>query len=284
MGSGANPRTKLTESELADKMEKMRVLSAEKARKFEQAERDEREHAQAYARGMEEARKRRQVEAERRRQGDEDRRRMEDERARNRERKLRAIGTKEGGWDEGKQADEDDGPRDFRGANGGVRGVRSLGGGGGLSSSRYAQTVADDDDAAAGAGGDGRFRGRGRGRGGPRGRGGRGGGFGSSDRIGFDADTSVNTHANGAGARPTKHTAGKPGLGSEDFPALPSSGVKKTDDGPAPPPPKVEIPTKLASQILAATSPLSPPVGDWGDEMNALDAKMAEAAAKSAKS
>jgi hypothetical protein len=34
IGSGANPRTKLTEDELAAKMERMRILNAEKARKL----------------------------------------------------------------------------------------------------------------------------------------------------------------------------------------------------------------------------------------------------------
>ncbi|KAJ9149203.1 hypothetical protein NKR19_g5767, partial [Coniochaeta hoffmannii] len=98
--SGANPRTKLTEEELAAKMEQMRILSAEKTRRFEQAQRDESEHAVAYARGMEEARKRRAEEAEKRRKGEEERRRMDDERARNRERKLAAVGARagKGGW------------------------------------------------------------------------------------------------------------------------------------------------------------------------------------------
>src|SRR5690606_10674008 len=97
-------RTKLTEDELAAKMSRMRLLAAEKARKFEVAERDEREHAAAYARGMEEARKRRAEEAERRKRGEEERRRMEEERERNRERKLKAMGggNREGNWDEGK--------------------------------------------------------------------------------------------------------------------------------------------------------------------------------------
>ncbi len=50
---------------------------------------------------MEEARKRR---ASTRRSGEEGRkrRRLDEERAKNRERKLQAMGMKEGGWDEGK--------------------------------------------------------------------------------------------------------------------------------------------------------------------------------------
>jgi hypothetical protein len=262
LGSGANPRTKLTEDELAAKMEKMRILSAEKARKFEQAEQDERDHAQAYARGMEEARKRRQYEAERRRQGEEDRRRMEDERAQNRERKLKAIGMREGGWDEGKETMvEEQAKKAFRGANGGVRGTRTVTG---LAGSRYAQADNEDGDRF---GGEGRYRGRGRGRGGLRGRGGRGS-FGV-DRGDFDRDKDLGQ--NGAGAA---KTSSKPALQAEDFPALPLSSAK-SETGPASAPPKVSIPTKLASQAVALTSPLSPPVGDWGDEMEALDAKLA---------
>ncbi|KAJ8105223.1 hypothetical protein ONZ43_g7512 [Nemania bipapillata] len=119
LASGANPRTKLSDSELAEKMERMRILSAEKARKFEQAERDSRSHAIAYEKGMEEARRRRAEEAERRRRGEEERRQMDQERAANRERKLKAMGAREGGWDEGKTAEEDRDRRGFRGANGG---------------------------------------------------------------------------------------------------------------------------------------------------------------------
>ncbi|KAG7151156.1 hypothetical protein HYQ46_013086 [Verticillium longisporum] len=49
--SGANPRTKLTEGELTERLEKMAILSAEKARKHELSEADERTHAAAYAHG-----------------------------------------------------------------------------------------------------------------------------------------------------------------------------------------------------------------------------------------
>ncbi|KAI8204555.1 Polycystic kidney disease protein 1-like 3, partial [Colletotrichum sp. SAR 10_76] len=133
--SGANPRTKLTETELAAKMEQMRILNAEKTRKFEQAEQDERNHAEAYARGMEEARKRKKIEEEKRKRGEEERKRMDDERAKNRERKLKAMSMKEGGWDEGKEAlNAEEERRGFRGANGGIRGARSAG----LSGSRFA--------------------------------------------------------------------------------------------------------------------------------------------------
>ncbi|KAL2137463.1 hypothetical protein VTI28DRAFT_9595 [Corynascus sepedonium] len=63
LNSGANPRTKLTEEELSERMERMRLLAAEKTRRFEEAQRDESEHAVALARGMEEARRRRAEEA-----------------------------------------------------------------------------------------------------------------------------------------------------------------------------------------------------------------------------
>ncbi|KAK1572779.1 uncharacterized protein LY79DRAFT_674011 [Colletotrichum navitas] len=150
LGSGANPRTKLTETELAAKMEQMRILNAEKTRKFEQAEQDERSHAEAYARGMEEARQRRKLDEERRRRGEEERRRMDDERAKNRERKLKAMSIKEGGWDEGKDAlAQEDEKRGFRGANGGVRGIKS---GAGLSGSRFARDGDDAGDRHASAG------------------------------------------------------------------------------------------------------------------------------------
>lgn len=168
--SGGLARTKLTEQELAAKMEHMRIKNAEKTRRFEQAQRDESEHAVALAKGMEEARKRRALEEEKRRRSEEERRRMEDERNKNRERKLAAMGQKEGGWDEGKDAlDEVEDRRVFRGANGGVRGSRT-----GLAGSRFASVQADDsrgfDDRREHGDRDGRRGGRGRG-----GRGGRGG-------------------------------------------------------------------------------------------------------------
>ncbi|KAH6640239.1 hypothetical protein F5144DRAFT_544456 [Chaetomium tenue] len=97
LNSGANPRTKLTDTELAARMEKMRLLAAEKTRRFEEAQRDESEHAVAYARGMEEARRRKAEDAARRCVAEEERKKLEDERARNRERKLKAMGMKEGG-------------------------------------------------------------------------------------------------------------------------------------------------------------------------------------------
>ncbi|KAI6783645.1 uncharacterized protein J7T54_005674 [Emericellopsis cladophorae] len=120
-GSGANPRQKLTEDELSAKMQHMKLLNAEKERKFERASQDEKQHAEAYAKGMEEARKRRKEAEERRKRTEETQRKLNDEREKNRERKLKAMGTKEGGsWDEGKVEQlEEERRRGFKGANGG---------------------------------------------------------------------------------------------------------------------------------------------------------------------
>jgi hypothetical protein len=243
----------LTEEELAAKMEHMRIKNAEKTRRFEQAQRDESEHAVALAKGMEEARKRRALEEEKRRRSEEERRRMEDERNKNRERKLAAMGQKEGGWDEGKDAvDEVEDRRAFRGANGGVRGSRSATG---LAGSRFASDQVDD-----GRGFDDRrdFGDRG-GRRGGRGRGGRGGrgGFHDGDRHG-----PAHNGPNRAAAAPAPPEV-------EDFPALPSSGAPKAE-----PPTKVELPeTKF--DLAKPFSPLSPAIGGgaWDDEMAALEAK-----------
>ncbi|GKT44884.1 uncharacterized protein ColSpa_05065 [Colletotrichum spaethianum] len=248
LGSGANPRTKLTEAELAAKMEQMRILNAEKTRKFEQAEQDERSHAEAYARGMEEARQRRKLEEERRRRGEEERKRMDDERAKNRERKLKAMSMKEGGWDEGKDAlAQEEEKRGFRGANGGVRGTRS---GAGLSGSRFARED-EPGDRYAGAGEE-RRGGRGRGRGRGQGRGGRGG------RGGYGNEHERDPASNGAPeAKPAvaKPPAPAPVISTEEFPALPG----KTTGGDMSPP------------VLS-------PLGRWDDEMEAFDAKLKSAA------
>ena len=235
MKSGANPRQKLTDTELTVKMEQMKLLSAEKARKFEKAERDEKEHAAAYARGMDEARKRRAEEAERRRRGEDDKRKLDEERAKNRDRKLKAMGTKEGGWDEGK-TEEEETKRAFRGANGGVRGSKR----GGLGGSRYAasEEVPDVD----------RFledRGRGRGRG----RGGRGRGAAAAA-------------AAGAGAPPKKAESSAPTITKDEFPALPGDAAKATAAPPAAYPPK---------QPLAELPPPLPKGTKWDDEMEELD-------------
>lgn len=226
-------------------MEKMKLLSAEKARKFEKAEKDEKEHAEAYARGMHEARKRRAEDAEKRKRGEDDRRKMEDERAKNRERKLKAMGMKEGGWDEGKEAlEEEESRRGFRGANGGIRGTKTTG----LSASRYAKEGEEHDvDRFL----DDRYRGQGQGRGRGRGRGGRGGSRGG--RGGHDGSSNA--------PAPAKQSIPI----AEDFPALPADGAKKMEEAA-----KVEAsnpkPAMIPPPVFAP-----PSSGKWGDEMEELD-------------
>ncbi|KAI2628473.1 hypothetical protein GGR54DRAFT_587320 [Hypoxylon sp. NC1633] len=263
LASGANPRTKLTDSELAAKMEQMRILAAEKTRRFEQAERDSRSHAIAYEKGMEEARRRRAEEAERRRRGDEEKRRMDEERAANRERKLKAMGAKEGGsWDEGKAAEEErDRRAGFFGANGGVRGARGYGS---LANSRFAER--DDapppprefgvDDFRGGRGRGGRGRGGSRGGG----RGGRGGGFNDNERPG-GARPAPAAAQNGSAPKQQRPNQAPPT--ADDFPALPTP--KKLDTSS-----KTMDATKLPS---LSPGPNSPPVGKWDEEMAAFDAK-----------
>lgn len=255
LSSGANPRTKLTDDELAKKMEKMKLVNAEKTKQFEQAEKDRQSHAIALEKANKDAKKRRAEEAERKRREAVDRRQMDDERERNRERKLKAMEAKAGGsWDEGKEdrlveEERRRGGFNFRGANGGVRGPAPSRGGG-LAGSRFAEPT-DDTDFMSGRGGLGRGRGtRGRGRGG------RGGYSPRDERDGTSPQQAVPF------ATPAKEAA----LAAEDFPALPVSSApkdKKTD-------------TPAAAADLA--SPLSP-LGKWDDEMEAYEAKNAAAAA-----
>jgi hypothetical protein len=247
VGSGANPRTKLTEAELAEKMEKMRIINAEKTERFKRAEADEHSHAIALEKASEEIKKRRQEEAERRKMEATNRRQMDDERERNRQRKLNALGVKENSWDEGKEErmEEEDrrrGGMNFRGANGGVRGPAS-GRGAGLAGSRFAESTPDT-DFMTGRGGSARGRG---GRGGGRGRGGRGDYFGTPPPQGDSSS-------------PAK--AKEAALKVEDFPALPSSSTenKKTEAVA-----KADLPSPM------------PPLGKWDDEMEAMDAKTAAA-------
>lgn len=222
--SGANPRQKLTDDELTARMEQMKLKNAERTRKFERAEADQRTHDQSVARGVEEARKKKIADEERRRRGEEDRKKMDDERAKNRERKLRAMEHKDGGWDRGKLEEQQEDSRDFRGASGGVRGARGIDS---LAGSRYSR-----EDGDGGHDADDNYRGRGRGQ--ARGRGtpgrgrGRGGGLAPS---------------NGANPAPAQE---KPVLTKLDFPALPGA--------------------ELLGSPLGNTT--------WGDEMNALDAKL----------
>ncbi|KAJ6785945.1 hypothetical protein PWT90_03895 [Aphanocladium album] len=255
--SGANPRQKLTEEELTAKMEKMKFLSAEKTRKFEKAEEDEKQHAEAYARGMEEARRQRAENAERRRQNEEQRRRLEEERNKNRERKLKAINMKKGGWDEGKETPgEEVSRRPARGMNGGIRGSRGTHGSG-LRGSRFAQDSSEAEKAATtdrtdtdrslddrprrgGRGGRGRGN-RGEGRGGRSGRGGRGGRGGA------------------AATNRTPPEASPPS--KDDFPSLPAQADT----------PKETAQNTPKPAVLAPLPRFAPAIGKWDDEMEYLD-------------
>lgn len=253
--SGANPRQKLTEEELTAKMEKMKLLSAEKTRKFEKAEKDEKQHAEAYARGMEEARRRRAENAEKRRQNEEQRRRLEEERQKNRERKLKAMTLKEGGWDEGKETVRDDEThRPFRGANGGVRSSKASRGSG-LRGSRFARDASERDTASDRADSDKsvdepRRGGRG-GRGGRgRGRGGRGRGIGSEGRSARSGHASQDRSPPAAATVPS--TDKPPSLPLQPEPIVAAEGAAKPF-------------------VMAPLPRFAPAIGKWDDEMEYLD-------------
>lgn len=251
--SGANPRQKLTEAEITAKMEKMKLLSEEKTRKFEKATQDQKQHEEAYARGMEEARKKRLEEAERKRQADLERRKLDDERAKNRERKLKAMKIKEGGWDEGKhEVLEEEARRTFRGANGGIRGAR----GGGLKASRFAKaddaTPPESDsqstDVTRERGNGRRTSGNGRGRNQGRGRPGK---------------------ANSKSVSPGSET---PVSNKDDVPPVPSTEKVPVKEEPATPEP---IQPAALESLLFAPPPAS---GNWGDEVEEYEEMMNAAA------
>ncbi|PFH58249.1 hypothetical protein XA68_13982 [Ophiocordyceps unilateralis] len=243
--SGSNPRQKLTDEELAAKMEKMKLLAAEQTRKFQMAEQDERQHAASYARGMEEARRRRAEEAVRRRRADEDRRKLDDERARNRERKLKAMSLKDGGWDEGKTAvTEGEDRRGFKSAHGGVRGIKGAASAA-FSRPRQGGDAADRPDVDRFLE-DRRFGGRGSGHHPPR----------------ASAHPSSSQGKDVAASNPQTVNATAPALTIDEFPALPPGA----SDGR-----KIDTMTAKASVI----PPLpTPPAGSkWDDEMEALDSR-----------
>ena len=283
LASGANPRTKLTDAQLTAKMEKMRLVNAEKTRRFEQAQRDESAHAAALVRSQEEAKKRREEDAKKRRAAEDDRRQLDDERAKNRERKMNAMRIKEGGWDDGKEERlaEEDGRGNFRSAHGGVRGSKT----GGLAGSRYANTGGDD--AAEDLGDDGYGYGT-RGRGG-RGRVGRGGRGGRGSRTLFDADgerQDRNSHQlqseNWSTIRDQeKQQKKQAATKTEEFPALPSAGKSKAkgadSSAAVPDGASKKIDTTAAPKsapVPAEMGPLSPAIGRWDEEVAAsLDAK-----------
>ena len=300
--SGANPRTKLTDAELNAKMEAMAIASAEKSRKFEQQQRDERDHELAYTRSLEEQRKRKAADEERRKRDQEHHRRMEDERSKNRERKLKAMGMKEGGWDDGKQEREEEERRRgaFRGAYGGVRGERgpraergerfSGRGSYGLAMERFlaepaeATHLAELDTAADVPTQEpvreldpNEFRGRGRGprRGTPgRGRGGGRGGHGDHN----DRNGGTRGGREKPAAKPEAATAKPPDVTGQDFPALPP-GTRPTVDTPAKlgfqplPGKKNDAAAVKANAPLVPLSPLSPV--RWDEDVAANEAKMA---------
>ena len=131
--TGGPAHKKLTEAELSEKMERMKIVNAQKAERFRLSEED----SAAYARKEKEMAKKRVEEQK-------NARAMDMERARNRQRKLAAQGGRE--WDSEKQeSDIVDGrgrgrsSEYVRGGHGGI--VQS-----GLAGSRYAQANGEDAD------------------------------------------------------------------------------------------------------------------------------------------
>lgn len=155
--TGGPAHKKLTEEELTAKLEKMKILNAQKAERFRLSEAD----SAAFAQKEKEMAQKRVEEQKATRHQDM-------ERAKNRQRKLQAQGGRE--WDSEKvESDIVDGrgrgrsSEYVRGGHGGV--IR-----GGLAGSRYSSTTQDEANAGQGSRGRGGFEGRGRGN-----RGGRGG-------------------------------------------------------------------------------------------------------------
>ena len=191
--TGGPAHKKLTEAELTEKLEKMKILNAQKAERFRLSEADQ----AAFQQKEQELVKKRQEEMKNSRV-------MDMERAKNRERKLRAQGGRE--WDEGKtEADIVDkkgrSSEYVRGGHGGV--IR--GRGGGLAGSKYAMGDADDVlDAPQSSIPRGTLESRRRGgRGGRAGRGGKPGGAASSVAEDFPAlPTPTNAATTGVKAAP----------------------------------------------------------------------------------
>jgi hypothetical protein len=192
--TGGPSHKKLTEEELTAKLERMKIINAEKSKSFQKSEEDRAGYAE-------------KVEEERRKRAEEmaTRRVMEGERMKNRERKLKAMGGRE--WDEGKDEKdfEDKKGRSSQYVRGGHGGV--IRGRGGLAGSRYNDELEENGY----SGGSDNYRGRGS----NRGRGGRG------------------RDSNGRGGRgaasPRPQTVPAP----EDFPSLPtpskSTNITKSD-------------------------------------------------------
>ncbi|KAI9640726.1 hypothetical protein NHQ30_011035 [Ciborinia camelliae] len=160
--TGGPSHKKLTEEELTAKLERMKIINAEKAESFRKSEKDR----EGYAEKEKEEKRKRKEEIERGRV-------MEGERMKNRERKLKAMGGRE--WDEGKDEKdfEDNKGRSSQYVRGGHGGV--IRGRGGLAGSRFNDAPEDDMSSYIYDDNRGRGSGRGRGRGRGNGRGGRGG-------------------------------------------------------------------------------------------------------------
>ncbi|KAK6535279.1 hypothetical protein TWF694_001747 [Orbilia ellipsospora] len=216
--TGGPNRAKLTEEELASRMEAVRLKNQARTEKHLRAAEDEQKFQEAeQARKVEET-KRRAEERKRQVEDGKKKKELDAEREQNRQRKLKALQNRE--WDSSK-TEEDYNPsgyssRSRRGAHGGVSGFISN------PDASYAREAGD-----GAAGGDGeRFfnspRGRGRGGRGRRGdRGGSGGG-----RGGF-APAHGNTH--GRQANPADFT------NETEFPSLPGSKPKAETETPLSP-------------------------------------------------
>lgn len=168
--TGGPSHKKLTEEELTAKLERMKIINAEKAESFRKSEKDR----EGYAEKEKEEKRKRKEEVERGRV-------MEGERMKNRERKLKAMGGRE--WDEGKDEKdfEDNKGRSSQYVRGGHGGV--IRGRGGLAGSRFNDAPEDDMSSYIYDENRGRGSGRGRGRGRGNGRGGRGGSSQQSQTV-----------------------------------------------------------------------------------------------------
>ena len=270
LASGGAPRTKLTEEELAAKMERMRVISEERERRHKATEQDEKAHAEALARGNEETRKKRAEEAERRCRAEEERKQLSDERERNRARKLKAMGMKEGGWDQGKDEimrDMERPRRSFRGAYGGVRASRGMGLSGSRFATPFAQANEEPEEEAPQAEKE-FFAPHGRGKG-YRGRG-RGRGRGRFEQNNGRDTSSHHQYGDAPWEELQKRESEKLKLDSDDFPALPTA-------------PKPDQKAQPAIPKFSGLAPLSTlgPLGKWDDDVEAFEeaAKLATAGA-----
>lgn len=229
-GTGGIKKPKMTEEELTERMEKMKLISEQRAKQHDKQEADkaaqskiEKLNQQKYAEELKATRE------------------QDMERAKNQQRKLRAQGGRE--WDSEKQdsdiVDRGRGNSSMysRGAHGGVSAGRGLG------NSRYADDHESAEDQGGyfqsrdnrGRGGNGYERRGGRGPRGGRGRGGRGGVASTSSSV-----------------PPTDST--------EAFPSLPAATPSTSKSAKAP------STTETAKKVLPIEEP-SGPIGAWAEEM-----------------